>query len=107
MSTNNSDRGMKKWAPYKSLNEQEFFMQQMREKKSRVEKPIISDDLAEEINNVLMHYKTNTIYVMNYYHNGHIYEIEQSIIEIDIINRIIKCSEVNIFLDDLLQICEK
>ena len=56
-----NDRGMKKWAPYKSLNEQETFLNQMREKRSRIEKPIISQDLAEQINYLLLNHNNKEL----------------------------------------------
>ncbi len=102
-----SDRGMKKWAPYKSLNEQEYFMEQMRESRSRIEKPIISEDLAEEINQTLTNATNETLLIFRFYKNGHIYEIEQYIKEIDLINRIIHGSELNLKIDDIVFAKEK
>ena len=45
-----SDRGMKKWAPYKSLIEQEVFINKMRVNKSKIEKPILCDEEMDKIN---------------------------------------------------------
>ena len=64
-----NDRGMKKWAPYKSLNEQETFLNQMREKRSRIEKPIISQDLAEQINYILLNHNNKEL-LFTFYKNG-------------------------------------
>ena len=73
-----NDRGMKKWAPYKSLNEQETFLNQMREKRSRIEKPIISQDLAEQINYILLNHNNKEL-IFTFYKNGHLYQIKQKI----------------------------
>ena len=52
-----SDRGMKKWAPYKSLNEQWDTLDALHEREERVERPTISNEVAEEINEKLVNYK--------------------------------------------------
>lgn len=68
-----SDRGMKKWAPYKSLNEQASSLQKAREAKVSIEKPSISDDEAEQINNILVNYQGQELLV-KYFRDGKIYE---------------------------------
>ncbi len=45
-----SDRGMKKWAPYKTLQEQWTTLDDVYESDERVEKPKLSNEEAEEIN---------------------------------------------------------
>ena len=45
-----SERGMKKWAPYKSLNEQQGYLDKLHEKQEKTERPRISSDEAENIN---------------------------------------------------------
>ena len=101
-----NDRGMKKWAPYKSLNEQDYFLAQLREKRSRIEKPIISPDLAEQINYLLQNHNNKEL-VFTVYHQGHLYEITQRILSIDLNNRIIKGSERNIYIDNITDLKEK
>ncbi len=70
-----NDRGMKKWAPYKSLIEQDEFMKHMRVNKKKIEKPMICEEKAEEINNLLINYQGQMI-VMDYYFDGFIKKIE-------------------------------
>ena len=81
-----SDRGMKKWAPYKSLNEQADFIKKMYYDKHKIERPKISNEVAEEINNILANYN-NEILQITYYEDGYVYTIENSIYKIDIINK--------------------
>ena len=45
-----SGRGIKAWAPYKSLKEQWSTLDDVHEQEQKVEKPTISSDEAEEIN---------------------------------------------------------
>ncbi len=70
-----NERGMKKWAPYKSLIEQDEFMKNMKANKKKVEKPKICEEKAEEINNLLVNYQGQMI-VMDYYLDGFIKKIE-------------------------------
>ena len=50
------DRGMMKWHPYKSLVEQAEINRAMNERIDREEKPLISEEKAEEINEYLTQY---------------------------------------------------
>ena len=96
-----SDRGMKKWAPYKSRSEQEEYCQKTRYSKVKIEKPTISNEAAEEINNILVNYEGQPLLV-KYFRNGKIYEEEIVIKSIDPIEkklvlvsrRIIKLNEI-------------
>lgn len=87
-----SDRGMKKWAPYKSLFEQASSLQQARENKNVVEKPTISNEEAEEINNILVNYQ-GQILIIKYYRN-------QKIIEDEIVIKRIDAMEKKLYLTD-------
>ena len=39
-----SDRGMMKWAPYRSLVEQSEFLEQMRYQKNKKDRPTLTED---------------------------------------------------------------
>lgn len=78
-----SDRGMKKWAPYKALAEQAPALQKARESKVKIEKPLISNEEAEEINEILQTYHGQPLLV-KYYRNEKIHEEEIVIARIDI-----------------------
>ena len=77
-----SDRGIKKWAPYKSLPEQDFTLKGHKEKEEKIEKPTISSEFAEEINNILVNYHGETL-IIGYYKNGKILEVTDKIKKID------------------------
>ena len=77
-----SDRGMKKWAPYKALNEQAPALQQTRMSKIVIEKPLISNEEAEDINYILTTYHGQTLHV-KYYRNKKIFDEEIVIKSID------------------------
>ena len=77
-----SDRGIKKWAPYKTLSEQDFNMSKQKEKEEKQEKPKISADFAEEINEILVNYQGEEL-TIKYYRNGKILEVVDRIKKID------------------------
>ena len=81
-----SERGMKKWAPYKSLNEQENYLNKLHKDNEKVEKPHISSDVAEEINEILVNYQGEEL-LITFYRNEKIQSITSTIKKIDIDNK--------------------
>ena len=81
-----SERGMKKWAPYKSLNEQENYLNKLHKDNERVEKPKISSDAAEEINGILVNYQGEEL-LITFYRNNNIQSITSIIKKIDVDNK--------------------
>ena len=81
-----SERGMKKWAPYKSLNEQEHYLNKLHKDNEKVEKPVISSDEAEEINEILVNYQGEEL-VITFYRNEKILSITSIIKKIDVENK--------------------
>lgn len=82
------DRGMKKWAPYKSLVDQYEHLDKLRKEKEKVEKPKISNDRAEEINEILTNYHGEDLKV-TYYKKGEIFSLISPIFNIDVFNKIL------------------
>lgn len=81
-----SDRGMMKWAPYKSLVEQSEFLEQMRYEKNKKGRPSITDDRAEEINRILTNYQGEIVSI-TYFSDGYTYLLKTKIKRIDIENQ--------------------
>ena len=77
-----SERGMKKWAPYKSLNEQENYLSKLHTNSEKVEKPKISSDVAEEINEILINYHGEEL-LITFFRNDKIQSIDSIIKKID------------------------
>jgi len=67
-----NERGMKKWAPYKSLDSQADFIAKMRYEKSRVEKPLVMEDEANRINEILSSYHGQEV-ALSYYRDGYVH----------------------------------
>ena len=77
-----SDRGIKKWAPYKSLVEHTDTLDRARKNRDKVEKPIISSEEAADINNILVNYHGEEL-TIEYYRNERIIKEDIIIKRID------------------------
>lgn len=96
------DRGMKKWAPYKSLNEQEEYLKKIHDKNNKPVRPIISNEVAEEINSILVNYSGEEL-LIKYWRNERINEVISVIKKIDIDNKKIVLPErKTIYLSELI-----
>ena len=81
-----SERGMKKWAPYKSLNEQEGYLKKLHQKQEKIERPRISSDEAENINEILVNYHSEEL-IISYWRNNQVNTITSIINKIDPVNK--------------------
>ena len=77
-----SERGMKKWAPYKSLIEQEKYLKKAEEKNQTQERPVLSSEEAELINEILVNYQGEELQI-SYWRNEKINILETTIKKID------------------------
>lgn len=102
-----SDRGMKKWAPYKSLIEQEVFINKMRVNKNKIEKPILCEEEIEKINYYLTEKHCKTL-IFSIFEDGYIYKIQTKIKTIDQYTKsIVFENNLKINLYDLIDIEEE
>ncbi|MCR5506100.1 MAG: YolD-like family protein [Bacilli bacterium] len=101
-----SGRGMKKWAPYKSLKEQWETLDNIHEEEKKVEKPKISSEEAEVINDILVNYHGQEL-TIKYFKNGQVLQEKSAIKKIDAYDK--KIYLVNrkvISMHDLVDIVE-
>ena len=102
-----NDRGMKKWAPYKSLIEQEVFVNKMRVNKNKIEKPILCEEEIEKINYYLTEKRCRTL-IFSIFEDGYIYKIQTKIKTIDQYTKsIVFENNLKINLYDLIDIEEE
>ena len=81
-----SERGMKKWAPYKSLIEQEKYLKKAHQDNEVIARPVISSDEAEEINEILVNYHGEELEV-SYWRNDKINTISTILVKIEPVNK--------------------
>ena len=99
-----SERGMKKWAPYKTLQEQWDTLDNIHSSNEKIEKPKISNEQAEEINDILVNYHGQELEII-YYKSGRLLKEKSTIKKIDAFERklVLDNSKI-IYLKDLVGI---
>lgn len=96
---------MKKYLAYKSLVEQEQFISNLMYEKNKIDKPIISNDIKENINYILYSYDYKSALNITYFNDGYIYMIQSKIEKIDVDNKIIYLqNSLNLSFNDILNI---
>ena len=103
---NDSTRGMVKYAPYQSLVEQGKALAKMRYERQNIEKKHLSNDAAEEINEILTHYDGEEI-TLTYFRAGRIYEEHGTIERIDVYRKILVINGIDVALSSLQSLCRK
>jgi len=99
-----SERGMKKWAPYKSLPEQEKYLRKLKEDQEKVSRPVMSSDEAEEINEILVNYTGEEI-LITYWRNEKINTISSIFKKIDVDNKkIVLPDRKTIYFHELIKL---
>lgn len=94
---------MKKWAPFSSLIEQGYALEEMRYQRNKIPKPQISTEVAEKINRILSSYHGQSVKI-TFYYDGYLYQEETIIKTIDIINKRLVLPQVTINLKDVINI---
>ena len=81
-----SERGMKKWAPYKSLNEQEGYLDKLHRSQQKEVRPKMSSDIAEAINEILINYHGEEL-LISYWRGDKINTVSTILVKIDPANK--------------------
>ncbi len=99
-----SERGMKKWAPYKSLIEQEKYLKKASQNNEKQVRPQISTDEAEQINEILVNYQGEELEI-TYWRNEKLNTIASILVKIDPENKKIVLPErKTIYFKELISI---
>jgi len=96
-------RGMKKWLPFSSLEEQKPTLQQMKYQKGKCPKPQISGDQAENIDTILRDYQ-NKLLLITHYDDGYVLTLEETIKKVSCQDCIIKTETKTISFANLINI---
>lgn len=98
-----NDRGMKKWAPFASLIDQSICLEKMKFEKNKIEKPKISNEVAEKINAILTSYHKQEL-TITYFYDGYIYKIKTIIKSINSYQKKLILPDGNIPLSEVIDI---
>lgn len=99
-----SDRGMKKWAPFSSLIEQATCLEEMKYQRNKIDKPVLTPDQIEKIENALQSYKKGQIIKIKFYHDGYLYFVDTKILRIDLENRRLVLEKGNLKFENIIDI---
>lgn len=99
-----SERGMKKWAPYKSLIEQEKYLKKAHQDNNVVKKPTLSSDEAEYINEILVNYHGEELEI-TFWRNDKLNTVSTILVKIDPVNKKIVLPErKTIYFSELISL---
>ena len=99
-----SERGMKKWAPYKSLIEQEKYLKKASDNNDKQARPQISSDEAEIINEILVNYHGEEL-LISFWRNEKINTMSTILVKIDAENKkIVLPNRRTIYFAELINI---
>lgn len=99
-----SDRGIKKWAPFKALTGQFDMIDEIIKNKNKVKKPILSQDKQEELDYFISNLQVNDEIKVTYYDDGEIKEEVLVIKRIDYTSKIITFEEFSIKAENILDL---
>lgn len=99
------ERGMVKWAPYKSLNQQADYLSKMAYERNKRAMPQLSLDQQAEINNLLSHYHQQEISLC-YFRDGYFFTEKGRIERIDSAYRVLTINDVDVCFRDVVSILD-
>lgn len=100
-----NDRGMIKWQPFNSVINTRKLVDNLEEKRNLVQRPILSEEQLDEINNKIFYaYYNKTKVSIKYYLGGHIYTKEGQINKIHIEQKYILLGNHIIYFAQILSV---
>lgn len=98
-----SDRGMKKWLPYKSLTEQNGYLSDIIARKSVEERPIPMEDEARKIDSFLRNYAGGEI-EFRYFASGHVHRYRGAPLRIDFRKKAIVFPSFEVSISSIVEV---
>lgn len=90
--------------PFSALKGFEEELLAREEKRSRVERRDLSDELKEEISNVLTQVQRGSDVELTFYLNGHYYDLFGTVTDINCVYKYLVIGQEKIFFDNIYQI---
>lgn len=99
------DRGMLKWLPYKSLDQQSDYLAKMAYERKKISHPLIAEEKAEEINDLLSNYHGEFV-ILSFYEDGYVHQERGNLEEINSIYKYIKINSNRILFHDIVDLVD-
>lgn len=100
---NNKERA-KQFLPFDALKGLTEALREREERRTRVEKKQLSEDMAEELSLALSEVEVGTAVRITFYSDGHYLDLEGTVTEIDAIYRRLRIGGERIRFDDILRL---
>ena len=97
---NRQDRA-KQFMPFDALKGLQEALRVREERRSRVDKRMLSEDMEDELSRVFQRVQRGSRVRITFYLNGHYVDVEGDVATIDEIYRYIKIGTQKIFFDDI------
>lgn len=98
-----------RWAPFSPVIDGEDAITEILKQKNRLAKPILSEEMLENIEeSIINSYKNKITIKLKHYNNGQIKEITGIITKLDSINKkIILDNTISLYFSNIVEILEK
>ena len=90
-----SGRGMKKWAPYASLIEQKGTITRMKQTRTTINKPLLSQEQAMQINDLLFKIQQKTAKI-DYFMDGTLHTVEGLVKKVNVDEKYLEILDLRI-----------
>ena len=100
---NNQERA-KQFMPFDALKGLTEALRVKEERRTRVERKLVSEDMAEELSRVLNRVEPYSTVRIKFYSKGHYLDLQGTVLEKDIVYRFLKIGNERIFFEDILKI---
>ncbi len=98
------DRGMVKWAPFNSVINGNDVKKVLNDKKNKINKPNLSDEQIEEIENCVVNaYSNKTNITLLYYYSSKLIKISGIIKKLDPINKRILINDKYLYFNNIVK----
>ena len=99
-----SERGMKRWLPFKSLVEQGSYLDKLIYEKYKIDKPQVSVEQAEKIDRILKEYDKNSELKFKLYIDGYLYIFTGKIERINKQKKLIYLNDLELPIKNIIDI---
>ncbi len=98
-----------KWAPFNSVIHEKKILKELQMEKSKIRKPILSEDMIENLENkILDSFENQTPVEITYYYKEHLLKKSGIITKIDSISKkIVLNQNFVLYFPNIIEICEK
>lgn len=100
---NNQERA-KQFIPFDALKGLAEALRAKEERRTRVERKQLSEEMAEELSRVLNRVEPCSVVLIRFYSKGHYIDLQGTVLEKDVVYRFLKIGNERIFFDDILNI---